>query len=113
VHAKASTKCPYLTLENPHHQRHHCRWPCGHQTITVSVSARPKAERLTPGTYLIGLYTRRERPTASFKKPIHNVKEITKAADLPGKLVTSFWMPTYSKLVEPIGIEPMTSSLQS
>jgi hypothetical protein len=24
VHAKASTKCPYLTLENPHHQRQHC-----------------------------------------------------------------------------------------
>ncbi len=23
VHAKASTNCPYLTLESPHHQRHH------------------------------------------------------------------------------------------
>ncbi|MCG7350067.1 hypothetical protein, partial [Sphingomonas sp. ACRSK] len=23
VHAKASTNCPYLTLESPHHQRQH------------------------------------------------------------------------------------------
>jgi hypothetical protein len=32
VHAKASTKCPYLTLENPHHQRQHC---CVIAVITV------------------------------------------------------------------------------
>ena len=28
MHAKASTKCPYLTLKNPHHQRQHCALEC-------------------------------------------------------------------------------------
>src|SRR3546814_14195737 len=35
VHAKASTKCPYLTLENPHHQQQHC------QRITRQKSQQP------------------------------------------------------------------------
>lgn len=28
MHAKASTKCSYLTLENPHHQRQTCIKVC-------------------------------------------------------------------------------------
>lgn len=32
VHAKASTNCPYLTLESPHHQRQH--WIDAHRATT-------------------------------------------------------------------------------
>ena len=32
VHAKASTNCPYLTLESPHHQRQH--WIDAHRAAT-------------------------------------------------------------------------------
>ena len=40
VHAKASTKCSYLTLENPHHQRQACIKPSVFATARRIISAR-------------------------------------------------------------------------
>ena len=40
VHAKASTKCSYLTLENPHHQRQACIKTCRLQMARRIISAR-------------------------------------------------------------------------
>ncbi len=52
------------------------------------------------------LYAR--RLTASIEKPIHNVKQ-------PHTPETGWelWSSSLKKLVEPVGIEPTTSSLQS
>ena len=46
VHAKASTKCSYLTLENPHHQRQACIMPASCQVRTI-ISARFCNARVT------------------------------------------------------------------
>src|SRR5690606_18838094 len=39
-HAKASTKCSYLTLENPHHQRQACIKTCRSKMVWRIISAR-------------------------------------------------------------------------
>jgi hypothetical protein len=70
VHAKASTKCPYLTLENPHHQRHHCqkqvkRGQYGLQTISIVSCYIGTPQGGTPDA----------NPRHRSKKPIHNVKK--------------------------------------
>ena len=89
VHAKASTKCPYLTLENPHHQRQHCLLQCAASTaiwgyslsIVINLnayvsqldqhqSANPAKSRYVPHRFL---------------EPIYNVKDGAVSAPLHGQ----------------------------
>ena len=68
----------------------------GHTAIKrslISVSAHSKGggEAPTPGSDFVGLYTRRNRPTASFKKPIHNVKELPRCTCTRQTGYLSFW----------------------
>ena len=46
VHAKAFTKCPYLTLESPHHQRQ--RW--------AAISCRMTTTRHAPSRYPVWIF---------------------------------------------------------
>ncbi len=102
VCAKASTNCPYLTLESPHHQRHHwvppkrsptrqssARWPLSgaddynlSQIILYDDVDIWSLEPLVQIADAEALTNRRSNPRLQnraphgidFKKPIHNVK---------------------------------------
>ena len=67
-------------------------------------------------------YDRTQRATASIYKPIHNVKDAKgkPLATRPQIALGRIWFPSLenlrhyaARLVEPIGIEPMTPCLQS
>ena len=103
VCAKASTNCPYLTLESPHHQRHHwvrseerhqlgravCVSFCQVRMIIISarlfnmmMSISGASNRSLGSLHAEALTNRRSNPRPQnraphgidFKKPIHNVK---------------------------------------
>ena len=144
VYAKASTNCPYLTLENPHHHRQSClhdrrrskRW------VVFSSTARPEGanrDAQLDNLYLCSIIRTHEelacRSRHRFLEPIHNVKEVETNVSPPwanprwklfvfisgdegadsrfGPFVKAKQRRIKRTLVEPIGIEPMTSSLQS
>jgi hypothetical protein len=81
VHAKASTNCPYLTLENPHHQRQF--WNsrrCGAGRLhKAPVAARTEARATTQLDKDLMVGTRSPKatmpPRHRFLEPIHNVKD--------------------------------------
>ncbi len=75
--------------------------------LYLATSGRPKAERPMPIHGIV-----QKNPFTMSKR---NAGQMPNASVSPrsedhGKLVASSW---YGMLVEPIGIEPMTSSLQS
>jgi hypothetical protein len=136
VHAKASTKCPYLTLESPHHQRQGCQSATreipNHRAATrtvagadnlLSIDILPVLPEASPCMPQKADLSKSEPARHRFLKPIHNVKD----GALPGSYITDtpmahrklvIFIPgdmyrprpreTRRKLVEPIGIEPMT-----
>ena len=129
VHAKASTRCSYLTLENPHHQRQPCIKTALLQVWTI-ISAR------------YDLYVTHDRPFQNLGKthaPRHRLKNpftMSKNARqilaiqsrrtgnrfassleyLLERQCNALYHPQAAltaKMVEPIAIEPMTLCLQS
>ena len=166
VHAKASTKCPYLTLENPHHQRQHrlhnpgvAIRRCGgnlslccerHQLFaknsraaTASIlrthsqcqrwpaSGRPRVAARIGFLHLEHGGASRDR-TGDLKLAKLALSQLSYgpsfarlAASFGGQARAKIWsssletfggrtpLPRQRQLVEPAGIEPATSSLQS
>jgi hypothetical protein len=72
-----------------------------HQSITLAGSRCVPLRRLS------------HQPRHRFLEPIHNVKEGLRAPYPPANRRNSDLHHLENLLVEPIGIEPMTSSLQS
>ena len=91
VHAKASTNCPYLTLENPHHQRQF--WNsrrCGAGRLhKAPVAARTEVRTTTQLDKDLMVGTRSPKatmpPRHRFLEPIHNVKDGGKGPRIRGR----------------------------
>ena len=84
VHAKASTRCSYLTLENPHHHQQACITLAMYQVRTISQPDRTThrlAEAMRPLPIMCVACSHSDRNRRydatrhRSKKPIHNVKE--------------------------------------
>jgi hypothetical protein len=135
VHAKASTKCPYLTLESPHHQRQGCQPApreipnrrAATQTVAgadnlLSIDILPVLPEPSPSPPQEVNLSKPEPARHRFLKPIHNVKDGAEAPRfaaahmhnrklvifIPGDMYRPRPRKMRRKLVEPIGIEPMT-----
>ena len=83
VYAKASTNCPYLTLENPHHHRQSCLHDRRRSKGGWSFHLRPpESDRDAQLDNLMCksvIRTHEElacRSRHRFLEPIHNVKEV-------------------------------------
>src|SRR3546814_3663978 len=78
VHAKASTKCPYLTLENPHHQQQHCqRLSANRAASRHACMSRHPATRTMPCRMMIVKnlsYLLQHDPGKEIAPPRHRVK---------------------------------------
>ena len=122
VCAKASTNCPYLTLESPHHQRQRWALPPGkhqlgraaHRSILVwminlsQIIVIEPAIRSTPIRRSLP-YPKADTVTASILRTHsqcqRGARTLRTAAVACGDFVSS---SLENALVEPIGIEPMT-----
>jgi hypothetical protein len=144
VYAKASTNCPYLTLENPHHHRQRCcidrlrftvvwlsTWTgLGSPAKQCSAgfrSAPVQISQLDNHCCDLQIDLRRSPTTASISRTHSQCQRRgfrLAAASLPRNWflhleTASIFVPTHglhepgAKMVEPAGIEPATSSLQS
>lgn len=122
VCAKASTNCPYLTLESPHHQHQRWRRPLRAGSLGIASSgisvrvlnlsqisvncqhlARHRTSRsrasLKADTFTASIL--RTHSQCQTRRPSGTLTAASQAADLVSSSLG--WM-----VVEPIGIEPMT-----
>ena len=82
VYAKASTNCPYLTLENPHHHRQRCLHDSGRHNGGLVLLIRTDSTFVRT-TQLDNHYVANDararmlecRPRHRFLEPIYNVKD--------------------------------------